>query len=276
MINLIKLLILGAAGSMGRLVSKLALEDDEIDVVAACDINNIGHRLENLVGTEDPNKILITNIEDLQKVIDENKPDVALDFSIAKAAEVNCTICVRNKIRCIIGTTGLTQEFIDEFEKLIVEYGAPAVISSNMATGVNIFFKIASILTSYLENWDIEIIEAHHHRKVDAPSGTALTLGKIIGDTIGADFNKVAKYGRSLGPNKRLVGAKSEIGVHSIRAGDIVGDHTILYAGPGERIEFRHQAHSRMCFASGAILAIKYISEATENKIFSTREVLGL
>jgi len=133
-----------------------------------------------------------------------------------------------------------------------------------------------SILTAYLEEWDIEIIEAHHHRKRDSPSGTALTIGKIIADTIGANFDHVAKFGRSYGPNKRVVGAKNEIGIHSIRAGDIVGDHTVLYAGPGERVEFKHQAHSRMCFASGAITAIKFIAEDRENKIYTTREVLGL
>jgi 4-hydroxy-tetrahydrodipicolinate reductase len=145
-----------------------------------------------------------------------------------------------------------------------------------MATGVNILFKMASILTPYLADWDIEILETHHHRKVDAPSGTALKLGKIISDAIGSDFEKIAKFGRKRGSNKRLVGAKKEIGIHSIRGGDIVGDHIILYAGPGERIEFKHQAHSRECFADGSIIAIKFIVNAKEDKIYSTREVLGL
>jgi len=145
-----------------------------------------------------------------------------------------------------------------------------------MATGVNIFFKMVSILTAYLEDWDIEILEAHHHRKLDAPSGTALTIAKTICDTLGSDPEEILKFGRSKGPNKRKVGAKNEIGVHSIRAGDIVGDHIVLYAGPGERIEFKHQAHSRNCFASGAIKAIKFVANARENKIYTTREVLGL
>ena len=93
---------------------------------------------------------------------------------------------------------------------------------------------------------------------------------------LGSDFEKTAKFGRSRGPNKRSVGAINEIGIHSIRAGDIVGDHTVLYAGPGERIELKHQAHSRECFAEGAIKAIKFIAMAKENKIYSTSEVLGL
>ena len=262
--------------SLKLLISKLALEDNEIEVVAACDVNNISDILGNIAGTKDPNNITISNVENLQEIIVNTNPDVAVDFSIAKATENNCKICVKNGIRCVIGTTGLSEKFFEEFEKLVKEHQAPAVISSNMATGVNIFFKMVSILTSYLEDWDIEIIEAHHHRKRDSPSGTALTIGKIICDTIGSEFNNIAKFGRNLGPNKRLIGAKNEIGVHSIRAGDIVGDHTVLYAGPGERIELKHQAHSRMCFASGSITAIKFISEARENKIYNTREVLNL
>ena len=95
-------------------------------------------------------------------------------------------------------------------------------------------------------------------------------------ESLGVNIDDVAKFGRSKGPNKRKIGAKNEIGVHSIRSGDIIGDHTVLFAGPGERIEFKHQAHSRMCFASGSITAIKFIAVARENKIYNTREVLNL
>jgi 4-hydroxy-tetrahydrodipicolinate reductase len=273
---LIKLLILGPTGSMGKLISKLALEDDEIEVVAACDISNIGEELGTLVGTKDPGKLKISDVNNLQDMITETKPDVAVDFTIAKAAEKNCLICAKNKIRCIIGTTALSKDFLEEFERLTKENNAPAVISSNMATGVNIFFKMAAILAEYLTDWDIEIIEAHHHRKADSPSGTAITIGKAITEAIGGDFDKLAKFGRDKGPNKRKIGAKNEIGVHAIRAGDIVGDHLVLYAGPGERIELKHQAHNRNCFATGSITAIKFIARASENKIYTTQEVLGL
>lgn len=108
------------------------------------------------------------------------------------------------------------------------------------------------------------------------PSGTALAIAKTICDTLGCDPEETLKFGRSKGPNKRKVGAKNEIGIHSIRGGDIVGDHIVLYAGPGERIELKHQAHSRECFADGSIKAIKFIAKAKENKIYSTNEVLGL
>ena len=273
---MIKLLILGPTGIMGKLISELALNDDEIEVIAACDVNNIGEELGGLIAVKDRNKIKISDVNYLQKVIAETKPNIAVDFTVAKATEKNCIICAENGIKCVIGTTAMTQDFLDEFEKLVKTKKAPAVISPNMATGVNILFKMAAILTEYLNDWDIEVIEAHHHRKIDSPSGTALKIGQILSDTLGSEFGEIAKFGRNKGPNKRLIGAKNEIGIHSIRAGDIIGDHIILYAGSGERIELKHQAHSRSCFAAGAIKAVKFIAQANENKIYTTNEVLGL
>ncbi|MFX0024081.1 MAG: 4-hydroxy-tetrahydrodipicolinate reductase [Candidatus Hermodarchaeota archaeon] len=273
---MIKLLILGPTGNTSRLIAKLAFEDDEIEVVAACDISHIDEELGFIIGVNDPNKIRITDIKDLQKVINETRPDVAVDFTVAKATEINCIKCVENGIRCVIGTTALSNDFFIKMEGHIKRYNAPAVISSNMATGVNVLFKMVSILTNYLSDWDIEVLEAHHHRKLDSPSGTAFTLARNISNSLGVKIEDVAKFGRGKGPNKRQIGAKNEIGIHSIRAGDIVGDHTILYAGSGERIELKHQAHSRNCFASGAITAIKFIMNAIERKIYTTYEVLGL
>ncbi|MFW9818386.1 MAG: 4-hydroxy-tetrahydrodipicolinate reductase [Candidatus Thorarchaeota archaeon] len=273
---MIKLLVLGPTGTTSRIISKSAIEDDEIEVVAACDISHINDELGFILGVNDPNRIRITDVKDLQNVINETRPDVVVDFTVAKATEINCIKCVENGIRCVIGTTALSDDFFTQMEELIKKNSAPAVVSSNMATGVNVLFKMASILTNYLSDWDIEILETHHHRKLDSPSGTALTLAKNISNSLGVKLEDVAKFGRDKGPNKRRVGAKNEIGIHSIRAGDIVGDHTILYAGPGERIEIKHQAHSRDCFASGAIKAIKFIVKARENKIYSSIEVLDL
>jgi len=273
---MIKLLILGPTGAMGKLISELALNDEEINVVAACDVNNIGKKLTSFVTVRDPHEIVINDITFLQKVIEQNKPEVVVDFTVASATERNCIICVQNGLRCVIGTTALSQEFLNEFEILVQKFDAPSVISPNMATGVNIMFKMASVLTNYLTNWDIEVIESHHHRKVDSPSGTALAIAGIICDTLACNPTETLKFGRSKGPNKRKVGAKNEIGIHSIRGGDIIGDHIILYAGSGERIELKHQAHSRYCFAEGAIKAIKFIADAKEAKVYGTNEVLGL
>ena len=273
---MIRLLIFGPTGSMGKLISSLALEDEEINVVAACDVAKIGEELAYITGSNDPNNIKITDVKNLQEVISQTKPDVAIDFTVASAAEKNCVICAENGVRCVIGTTALSQDFFDKMEDLIEKNHSPAVFSPNMATGVNVLFKMASVLTKYLAEWDIEIIEAHHHRKIDAPSGTAFKIGQNISEALGSDFDKIAKFGRQKGPNKRNIGAKEEIGIHSIRGGDIVGDHIILYAGPGERIELKHQAHSRDCFATGSIKAIKFIADAKEDKIYSMNEVLGL
>ena len=273
---MIKLLILGPTGSMGKLISTLAIKDNDIKIVAACDINHIGEELGFLIGISDPNKVKIENINKLQEVIIEKQPEVAIDFTTAEATEKNCLICVENGIRCVIGTTALSEKFLKKFEELVKLNKAPAVISPNMATGVNILFKMASTLTKYLKDWDIEVLEAHHNRKIDVPSGTALKIGRIISETLDSDFEEIAKYGRNKGFNKRLLGARNEIGIHSIRAGDIIGDHIILFGGLGERIELKHQAHSRECFANGSIKAIKFISTAEENKIYSTNEVLGL
>lgn len=273
---MIKLLIFGPSGSMGTLISKLALKDDDIKVVAACDVNNIGMRLGDVVAEEDPHDIIISGIEDLEKIIEETQPDVAVDFTVAEATESNSLICVNNGLVCVIGTTGLSKDFLKNFETKLKENNIPAVISSNMATGMNIFFKMISIMSKYLEDWDIEIIEAHHHRKRDNYSGTSLKILNIIAETLGVKTEEVAKYGRSKGKELRKKGAKNEIGIHCIRAGDIVGDHIVLYAGPGERIEFKHQAHSRDCFATGAIKAIKFIVQQDEPKIYEMSDVLSL
>jgi len=273
---MIRLLILGPSGSTGRLISSLALTDDEIKVVAACDLAHIGEDLGSLLAIPNPDNIKIKDVNQLQEIINETSPDVVVDFTVARATEKNCKICVKNGIRCVIGTTAMSKEFLEDFEELAEKHNTPSIISPNMATGVNVLFKIAGILTNYLNEWDIEVLESHHHRKVDAPSGTALKIAKTICDTLGCDPEETLKFGRSKGPNKRKIGAKNEIGVHAIRAGDIIGDHTILYAGSGERIELKHQAHSRECFANGAIKAIKFIVKAEDNRIYSTSEVLGL
>ena len=270
---MIRLLILGPTGSMGKLITSLAITDSEIEVVAAFDLSQIGADLGSLLAIPNPDNIKIKSVSDLQEVINETNPDVVVDFTIASATEKNCLICVKNGIRCVIGTTAMSKEFLEDFEELVEKHNAPSIISPNMATGVNILFKIAGALTNYLNEWDIEIIEAHHHRKIDSPSGTALKIGEVISKALDSDLNLIAKFGRNKGPNKRLVGAKNEIGIHSIRGGDIVGDHTILFAGSGERIELKHQAHNRTCFATGAIKAIKFIAQAKENRIFSKRSI---
>ena len=273
---MIKLLILGPSGFTSKLITLMALQDEEIEVIAACDISKIGEDLAQIVGGYDKNKIKIRDVKELESVIKETKPDVSVDFTTASATELNSLICIRNGVRCVIGTTALSSSFLETLKNELIKYKIPVVISSNMATGMNVFIKVASFLTKYLSDWDIEVIEAHHNRKQDSPSGTALMIAKEISKTLGSDSDEILKYGRNKGFNKRKVGAKNEIGIHSIRGGDIVGDHTVLFAGVGERIELKHQAHSRSCFAEGAIKAIKFIAKVSEPRIYDTNDVLGL
>ncbi|HDZ18487.1 hypothetical protein LCGC14_0733640 [marine sediment metagenome] len=273
---MIKLLILGPTGSMGRLLSKLTLEDNDIEVVGACDTKHINEELGFIVGSHDPNKIRVSDVNRLQEVINETQPETVVDFTLAEATEKNCLLCVENGLRCIIGTTALSQDFLNKFEEEVKKHNAPAVISPNMATGVNVFFKIASMLAKYLAEWDIEIIESHHNRKQDNYSGTSLKILNIICETIGIKKEDVTKYGRTKGKVLREKGAKNEIGIHCIRAGDIVGEHKVLYAGSGEYIELKHTAINRNCFAAGAIRAIKFIAKQKDNKIFEMKDVLNL
>jgi len=273
---MIRLLILGPTGSMGKLISSLAIADDEIDVVAACDLTQIDKELGPLAGIDDPNRITIADVNKLQEVINRTKPDVVVDFTIAKATEKNCLICVKNGIRCVIGTTALSKDFLDKFEELVGKNKAPAVLSPNMATGVNLLFKISGIIASYLKEWDIEIIESHHNTKQDNYSGTSLKILDTICEALEVKNEDITKYGRTRGKGLREKGAKNEIGIHCIRAGDIVGEHKIIYAGSGEYIELKHTAINRNCFATGAIRAIKFIVKAEDNRIYFTSEVLGL
>ncbi|TFF87773.1 MAG: 4-hydroxy-tetrahydrodipicolinate reductase [Promethearchaeota archaeon] len=273
---MIKLLILGPTGEMGKLISKLAFDDPEINIVAALDVNHIGKSLNQIIGSSSPKEVMIYDVKDLLTIIKNFNPNIAVDFTIAKATEENALKCVKNNIKCVIGTTGMSEEFFKKLETLVEEKNVPVVISPNMSTGINVIFKIVENLTSYLKDWDIELIETHHHRKRDVPSGTALKIAEIISQSLHVNLEDVAKYGRKKGLNKRNVGAENEIGIHAIRGGDIVGDHTILFAGKGERIELKHQAQSRLCFAEGAIKAIKFLDKSEEGKVYNTKDFLNL
>jgi 4-hydroxy-tetrahydrodipicolinate reductase len=269
-------MILGPTGEMGSLICKLALKDPNIDVVAILDVKNIGDNLGQVLGCSNPNELRILDVDDLSTIIKEKVPDVVVDFTTASATEKNALICVQNGLKCIIGTTGMSDEFYKEFESLIKKYDVPAVISPNMSTGINVLFELVKYLTPFLKDWDIEIIETHHHRKKDSPSGTALKIANLICESLGVKLDNIVKYGRDKGINKRKIGAINEIGIHSVRGGDIVGDHTILFAGSGERIELKHQAQSRICFAEGAIKAIKFLNQRNIGKIFTTKDVLNI
>ncbi|HUY00309.1 MAG TPA: 4-hydroxy-tetrahydrodipicolinate reductase [Candidatus Deferrimicrobium sp.] len=275
---MIRVAISGVDGNMGGLVAKNVLQDPDLKLVAGFTVSqspNEGKDIGSFHGT-DPIGTVITSGEHLTEILQSTKPDVYVDFTLAKAAEKNCLIVAENKIKCVIGTTALSPDFLQKFTELVKSKGTCAVISPNMSLGVNILFKLADNLTKLLSSYDIEIIEAHHHRKQDVPSGTAMQLAQIIASSLNKKLEDIGKFGRSKGITPRKLGA-DEIGIHAIRAGDIVGEHTLLYAGPGERIEVTHRAHSRQCFATGTLVAIKFLAQKGEStRIYSMQDVLGL
>ena len=197
--------------------------------------------------------------------------DVLIDFTIAPATANHLAICAKAGTRMVIGTTGLDQAQTALLQK--AGQKLPIVFASNYSIGVNATFKLAAMAAQIFgDSMDIEIIEAHHRHKVDAPSGTALTLGEQIAKALGRDLNKVAVHGRQGTTGTR---DNQTIGFHAIRGGELVGEHTVLFTGAGERLEITHRAQSRTNFAEGALRAATWLTKQPPG-IYNMMDVLGL
>jgi len=232
---------------MGTLVIQESARIEGMELVAGLDAVGAGKPL--------PGGVLVKDSSQLEQVLKETRPDVLIDFTIAKAAVKNVCTAASLGVDLVVGTTGISSEQHSEMREAI-EGNVAAVITPNFSVGVNLFWKLVADAAAALKGYDfdIEIIEAHHNQKKDAPSGTALATLEAIRRARGeSDLSEVV-YGR-----KGIMPRGKEIGVHAVRAGDIVGDHTVLLAGPGERLEIRHQAHSRAAFASGAVRAATWV-----------------
>ncbi|MBI5680586.1 MAG: 4-hydroxy-tetrahydrodipicolinate reductase [Methanobacterium sp.] len=267
--------VTGASGRMGSKIIKTILKQDDMKVVAAIEAPNTpleGKDIGEVIGVGTIN-VPVNGAQKLAEVLKENKPDVLVDFTIANAAVNTIKTSAQCGVNVVVGTTGLSDSQLDEIKKSIEENQIRAVIAPNMAVGVNVFFKVIKDLAKILNDYDIEIIEAHHKHKADAPSGTAVRAYEIIADELGRNKEESCVYGR-----QGIVGARTaeEIGVHAVRGGDIVGDHTVLFAGDGERIELVHRAHSRQAFVSGVIKALRFVVGAPEGKISDMGDVLGI
>lgn len=267
--------VTGASGRMGSKIIRTILEQDDMEVVAAIEAPGTpleGKDIGEAIGVGNIN-VSINGAEKLADVLKDKRPDVLVDFTIADAAVGTIKTASKCGVNVVVGTTGISDEQIADIRKSIEENQIRAVISPNMAVGVNVFFKVIKDLAKILNDYDVEIIEAHHKHKADAPSGTAVRAYEIIAEELGRDKDKSCVHGR-----QGIVGARTreEIGMHAVRGGDIVGDHTVLFAGDGERIEFVHRAHSRQAFVSGVIKAIRYVVGAPEGKINDMSDVLGL
>ena len=263
----IRAIVIGAAGKMGSRIIHIIHETPSIALYRAIerpDHPSIGKNIGEVIGLGEMN---IPLEGDLKK----DGGDVIINFSNPKTSIESLEFAKERGLAIVIGTTGLNPEQIGKVKDL--SKSVRCVFSPNMSVGVNVMFRIAQEVAQVLgPEYDIEIFEAHHRLKKDSPSGTAVKLGELIAKAIGRDFGTVGVYGR-----KGIVGerTKEEIGMQVIRAGDIVGEHTVLFGGIGERLEIIHRAHSRDNFARGAIRAALWVVNQP-NGLYDMQDVLGL
>jgi 4-hydroxy-tetrahydrodipicolinate reductase len=264
-----RIAITGAAGRMGRSLIEACQQTDGLEVTVALE-----HPESTLLGSDAGDlagmgKLGITVGADLATVTDDF--DVLIDFTRPEPTLANLEICRQAGRRMVIGTTGFSDE--QKAQIAAAAQDVAIVFAPNMSVGVNLCLKLLDTAARVLgDDVDIEIVEAHHRHKVDAPSGTALRMGEVVADALGRDLKTCAVYGREGHTGER---DSKTIGFETIRAGDIVGDHTVMFAGVGERIEITHKASSRMTFARGAVRAAGWLVEQ-ESGLFDMQDVLGV
>ncbi|MBT4522829.1 MAG: 4-hydroxy-tetrahydrodipicolinate reductase [Halieaceae bacterium] len=265
----IKVGITGAAGRMGRTLTEAVSLVPQLQLTAALELPGsslIGADAGEVAGL---GKNGVTVGGALAQIIDDI--DVLIDFTVPAATTDNAALCASHGKAIVIGTTGFNSEQQARLDAAAAQ--TPVCKASNFSTGVNLCFQLLDMAARVLgEEVDIEIVEAHHRHKVDAPSGTALSMGEVVASALSRDLDDVALYGR-----RGQTGARSRetIGFSTVRAGDIVGDHTVIFAAEGERVEITHKASSRMSFARGAVRAASWLVEQPPG-MFDMQDVLGL
>jgi 4-hydroxy-tetrahydrodipicolinate reductase len=266
---MIRLAVAGAAGRMGRIILTLAKDDPAFRITGGLEAKNsplIGTDIGILAGTKSVNAPVGHDPDSVLK-----KADVLIDFTHPSAMPSYLKAAVKNRTGYVIGTTGLDAGAVRKLK--IAAKTIPIVQSPNMSVGVNLLFKLAEMTAAALDNrYDIEIAEAHHRMKKDAPSGTALKLLEVLAKARGTDLRKDTVYGRRGETGKRPAG---QIGVLALRGGDVVGDHTVYFLGDAERMELTHRASSRQAFAQGALLAAKFVAKSKAG-LYNMAQVLGI
>ncbi|NIT30166.1 MAG: 4-hydroxy-tetrahydrodipicolinate reductase [Armatimonadetes bacterium] len=266
---MVKIAVAGVRGRMGSRIATLVHKTEGLELAGAFEVGghpDIGKDIGTLLGLGS----LGVNISDnIEQVLETS--DVVIDFTSPAPTIAHVKAAVRKGKAMVIGTTGFSPEELTEFKGQAAMI--PCVFASNMSLGINLLLKVvADVAKSLGEDYDIEIVEAHHRMKKDAPSGTALALARSLANAMGWDLQEVANFSREgmIGERK-----KQEIGIQTIRAGDIVGEHTVLFGGMGERIEISHRASSRETFARGALRAALWI-KGKPIGIYDMQDVLGL
>ena len=265
----IRIAVCGAGGRMGRALIEAIQAAPGATLSAAVerpDSTLIGADAGELAGV---GKLGVKIAGSLADVVDAF--DVAIDFTAPAATEAHVALVRRTGKRLVVGTTGLSVAQRDGLR--IAATDTALVYAANYSVGVNVTLKLLEMAAkTFGDGVDIEIVEAHHRHKVDAPSGTALAMGEVIADTLGRDLKKVAVYGREGHTGAR---ARETIGFETIRGGDIVGEHTVMFIGDGERVEVRHLATSRASFANGAVRAALWVAGRGKG-LYDMRDVLDL
>lgn len=266
---MIKIAITGVGGRMGGRILSLLREEDGIEIAGATEKEGhpvIGKDAGVVAGGERIGVLVSDRIE--EAAFDA---DVVVDFTSPVATLANAEYASKTGRAMVIGTTGFSEDEKKKLEGLVK--GFPCVMSTNMSIGVNVMFEVAKRLAQFLgDEFDVEIVEAHHRFKADSPSGTALKLGEVVAEALGRDFRKVARFERYGRIGER---GRDEIGIQTIRGGDIVGEHTLIFCGIGEMVELTHRAFSRDNFARGAIRALKWVVGKPPG-IYTMKDVLGI
>lgn len=266
---MIRIAISGASGRMGRALIQAVCENEYTVVTAAIERPGksiIGVDAGELAGVD---ALGINVVDDLSAVT--NDYDVLIDFTSIEATLVNLEICRQAGKKIVIGTTGFSDEQKQQIAAAAKDIAV--VFAPNMSVGVNLCLKLLDLAARVMGDYtDIEVIEAHHRHKVDAPSGTALRMGEVVAEALGRDLKDCAVYGREGQTGER---DRQTIGFETIRAGDIVGEHTVMFADIGERVEITHKASSRATFAKGAVRAASWLKQHN-NGLYDMQDVLGL
>lgn len=267
---MIKVAIVGAAGRMGRMLIAQVLKDPELQLSAALEYSGcplLGQDAGLVAGEAACGVKIACDPEAALSV-----SDAAIDFSSPAATmEFACQAAAKG-VHLVIGTTGLSVEQKKSLQQL-TQQGARIVCAPNMSIGVNLLFALCAKVAPLLgEDYDIEVVEMHHNLKKDAPSGTAERLGEILATARGLNYATDTRHGRVGQVGART---KNEIGMHALRGGDVVGDHTVIFAAQGERIELTHKASSRETFAKGALRAAKFLAQSSAG-FYDMQDVLGL
>jgi 4-hydroxy-tetrahydrodipicolinate reductase len=266
---MIKVIVMGAAGRMGARLVALLKESAALSLVGAVEEKGHGSVGEDAGEVAGAGRIGVAISDDLSAIIERG--EVIIDFSMPSATLANVRAAAQHRKAMVIGTTGLSPAEVMELRALARSF--PCVLSPNMSVGVNVILKvIAEMARIFGDDYDIEVMELHHRLKKDAPSGTALKIAEVLAKAVNRDLEQVGVYAR-----KGLIGERKrgEIGIQSIRAGDIVGDHTVLFGGMGERVEVTHRVQSRDTFARGALRAARWVIKQPAG-LYDMSDVLGL